>query len=132
MQVIDEVRAVGRLLQRAGQEVSEGTGSFESCGSAPTTASRYHAGARVGGSGPVGARTRAVAGKLEAAGWKVEKSSYQGSQPYAALTKDGLRLTVGGDGRQGDAMDFAITGECVRTPDDRPADYRTKETIDLG
>lgn len=131
---VGALRAVAADLARDGGEATEATGAYVSCGSAPTYAIEYRAGAKLPGDGsPMAARIRAAVKVLEASGWKVTDATYTDDPyPNARLEKDGLKLALDPDARRGsDAMTFGLSGRCVRTAKGQDTEFGGQERLDL-
>src|SRR6476620_5991999 len=63
--ILTALRGVAADLSKGGATVSDATGRYGSCGSAPTTAMEYRAGAKLQGDpAPVGDRVRAAVNTL--------------------------------------------------------------------
>jgi hypothetical protein len=129
------LREVAADLAHAGGTATEATGAYVSCGSAPTYAVEYRAGAKLPTDGsPIGTRIRAAVQTLQASGWKVTDATYTDDPyPNARLEKDGLELALDPDARRGsDAMTFGLSGRCVRTAKGQDAEFGGQERLDLG
>jgi hypothetical protein len=133
--IVAALRGVAADLAKGGGTVTEATGAYLSCGSAPTYAIEYRAGAKLPSDGaPIGTRIRAAVTTLQASGWKVTDATYTDDPyPNARLAKDGLKLALDPDARRGsDAMTFGLSGRCVRTAKGQDTEFGGQEQLDLG
>ena len=91
--IVATLRDVAADLTRDGGSATEATGAYGSCGSAPTYAIDYRAGAKLPGDGsPMATRIKAAVKTLEASGWKVTDATYTDDPyPNARLEKDGIQ-----------------------------------------
>ncbi len=131
--IIQSLKAVAADLSRAGGPAYGAVGVYLVCGSSPTDAIEYRAGAKLRDDGsPLADRMRSAVKALESAGWKVTAATYTDDPyPNARLDKDGLKLSLDPDALRGsNALSFGTAGECIRVARHQVADF-SREDIDL-
>jgi hypothetical protein len=113
--------------------VADGAGRYLTCGSSPTDAVEYRAGAKLAGSGPLGERIRAAAEALRSDGWTLKDHAWTDDpRPFARLERDGLRLSLDPDQLRGsEAVTVGVVGDCIRVAKGQTGTFEDDPSLDV-